>query len=289
MSKKDQSQDFNLNMKKFDMNMIKDDETVVLIGGRNTGKSFLVRDLLYHHKHIPVGTCISPTEEANKCFSDIIPPIFIHPEYTPEIISRVLDRQKELVKKIENSGIEMNEINPQGFLLMDDCLYDKAWVKDKSIREIFMNGRHWKLLFILTMQYPLGITPNLRSNIDWVFILRNNKIQDRKRLFDHYAGMFPTFEIFCETLNQCTENYECLVIHMNSKSNKLEDQVFWYKAEPHSNFRIGYDVFWQHNNKHYDATMDSKLSDNTKNSNNNKLKKKFNVTINKSEGKIKTL
>ena len=29
------------------------------------------------------------------------------------------------------------------------------------------------------------------------------------------------------------ENYECLVIHCSAKSNKLEDQVFWYKADSH--------------------------------------------------------
>lgn len=285
MSKKDQPQDFNIDLKKFDMSMIKDDETVVFIGARNTGKSFLVKDLLYHHKHIPVGTCISPTEEANKCFSDIIPPIFIHSEYTPELIEKVLARQKDIVTKIQTGGSEMKSIDPKAFLLMDDCLYDRSWVKDKSIREIFMNGRHWKLLFLLTMQYPLGVTPNLRSNIDWVFILRNNIMRDRKTLYEHYAGMFPTFEIFCETLSACTENYECLVIHKSSRSNSLDEQVYWYKAEPHNNYRIGYDVFWQHNNKYYDATQDTK---NTKNTNDSKiLKKKYNINITKKGTKDK--
>ena len=279
MSKKDQPQDFNIDLKKFDMSMIKDDQTVVFIGARNTGKSFLVKDLLYHHRHIPVGTCISPTEEANKCFSDIIPPIFIHNEYTPELIEKVLARQKDIVTKIQTGGPEMKNIDPKAFLLMDDCLYDRSWVKDKSIREIFMNGRHWKLLFLLTMQYPLGVTPNLRSNIDWVFILRNNIMRDRKTLYEHYAGMFPTFEIFCETLSACTENYECLVINKSSRSNSLDEQVYWYRAEEHNNYRIGYDVFWQHNNKYYDATQDTK---NTKNTNDSKIfKKKYNINITK--------
>jgi len=51
--------------------------------------------------------------------------------------------------------------------------------------------------------------------------------------------MFPTFESFCQVMDQCTENYECLVINNNSKSNKLQDQIFWYKAEPHGSFRLG--------------------------------------------------
>ena len=41
-----------LNLKKFDMNEIKDDKVVVLIGKRDTGKSFLCRDILYHHSDI---------------------------------------------------------------------------------------------------------------------------------------------------------------------------------------------------------------------------------------------
>ena len=46
----------NLELKKFDMKNIKFDSkkasgpVIVLIGRRDTGKSFLVKDLLYHHK-----------------------------------------------------------------------------------------------------------------------------------------------------------------------------------------------------------------------------------------------
>jgi len=56
--------------------------------------------------------------------------------------------------------------------------------------------------------------------------------------------MFPSFDFFCNVMDQCTENYECLVINNNAKSNKLEDQVFWYKAEAHPDFRMGGGVFY---------------------------------------------
>ena len=46
----------NIQLKKFDMKSIKDDKVVVLIGKRDTGKSFLVKDLLYYHQDIPIGT-----------------------------------------------------------------------------------------------------------------------------------------------------------------------------------------------------------------------------------------
>jgi hypothetical protein len=46
-------------------------------------------------------------------------------------------------------------------------------------------------------------------------------------------------------MDQCTENYECLVINNNAKSNRLDDQVFWYKAEPHCDFKLGAEILWQ--------------------------------------------
>ena len=126
-----------------------------------------------------------------------------------------------------------------------------SWTKDTMMRMLFMNGRHWKIMLIITMQYPLGIPPNLRTNIDYVFILREPYITNRKRIYENYAGMFPTFESFCQVMDQCTENYECLVINNNAKSNKLEDQVFWYKAEPHADFKIGGPEFWKFSEENY--------------------------------------
>ncbi len=80
--------------------------------------------------------------------------------------------------------------------------------------------------------------------IDYVFILREPYIANRKRIWENYAGMFPTFESVAHVMDQCTENYECLVIDNNSRSNKLQDQIFWYKAQPHGDFRLGSKEFW---------------------------------------------
>ena len=247
MSKK-KSSGINLKLSRFDINRIKDDSVIVLIGKRNTGKSFLTKDILSNNKTIPVGTVISGTEGANCFYSEIVPPVFIHEEYTPQIITNVLKRQKIVMKKIRKSR---NQIDPRSFLILDDCLYDNSWQKDKNIRSCFMNGRHYKLLFIITMQFSLGIPPQLRSQVDYTFILRENIWSNRKRLYEHYAGMFPTFEMFCETMDQCTENYECLVIDNTSKSNRIEDQVFWYKAEKTSPFRMGAPQFWKFNKTNY--------------------------------------
>ena len=242
-----------LELKKFDMKSIsfKPNENkgpvVVLIGKRDTGKSFLVRDLLYYQQEIPIGTVISGTEEGNGFYANMVPKLFVHNEYNTAIIENILKRQRTVLKQIkkEMETYRRTTIDPRAFVILDDCLYDATWTRDKMMRLLFMNGRHWKVMLVITMQYPLGIPPTLRTNIDYVFILRENYIANRRRIYENYAGMFPTFEAFCQVMDQCTENYECLVINNNSKSNKLHDQVFWYKADSHGEFRLGSKEFWE--------------------------------------------
>jgi hypothetical protein len=46
-------------------------------------------------------------------------------------------------------------------------------------------------------------------------------------------------------MDECTKNYECLVINNNAKSNKLQDQIFWYKPESHPDFKLGSKEHWE--------------------------------------------
>jgi len=243
----------NLELKKFDMRKISFDPNstqgpvIVLIGRRDTGKSFLVRDLLYYHQDIPIGTVISGTEAGNGFYGKLVPKLFIHDEYNSAIIENILKRQRIVLKQIKKEKIAYGKsnIDARAFVILDDCLYDNSWSREKVMRLLFMNGRHWKIMLVITMQYPLGVPPNLRTNIDYTFILREPYLTNRKRIYENYAGMFTTFESFCQVMDQCTENYECLVISNNAKSNKLGDQIFWYKASAHNEFKLGSKEFWE--------------------------------------------
>ena len=116
-------------------------------------------------------------------------------------------------------------------VILDDCLYHDTWSRDKLMRLMFMNGRHYQLMVMVSMQYPMGIPPELSSNIDYLFIFRDNILSNRKRIWENYADFFSTFESFCSIMEQTAVNNDCLVIHLSSKSDKLEDKVFWYRAE----------------------------------------------------------
>ena len=102
-----------LELAKFDMRSIsfRPDENkgpvIVLIGRRDTGKSFLVKDLMYYHQDIPIGTVISGTEAGNGFFGEHVPKLFIHDAYNTAIIENILKRQKSVLKQMKKE-IEKN-------------------------------------------------------------------------------------------------------------------------------------------------------------------------------------
>lgn len=230
-----------------------------------THNSFLIRDLMYHQKNIPAGFVISKTDKLTHYYEQFIPPILIHEEYSAEVMDRLFNRQKK--------ALDEKWPNPYTFLIFDDILADaESWKRDPRVKEIFYNGRHYNILFLLTMQNPMAITPGLRSNIDYTFILRTPNQRTRKNLYENYCGMFPTYEIFEKVLDSCTENYGCLVIDNTTKSNKLEDQVFYYRASDHEPFKLCSNSFW---NKKKHVTPDNGTNFTLKNKN-----KKFTIIKN---------
>jgi hypothetical protein len=264
-TKLSQNEPVTVQLKKFDINSIKDNKIIVFIGKRNTGKSILVIDYLYHHRTFPLGTVISPTDNYNFTYRPHIPSIFIHDEYTPELLEQILERQKSICQSCKTDEAYA-DVDPRAFVVLDDCLADgNEWVKDRNIKWIFMNGRHAQITFILTMQYCMGITPNLRTNVDYIFICKETKLGNMKRLYEHYAGMFPCFEMFRVVLNKCTKNYGCLVIDNSSNSDKIEEQVYWYRSDLNKpdwdTFKLCYPIFWK-NNEVFLAGKDKKKEDN---------------------------
>ncbi len=205
-----------------------------------------MKDILSYNRDIPVGVVVSPTERANGYFEKFIPKMLIYDELEEKIVSKFLSRQinitKDRKKELEKHG--SSTIDPRAFFILDDCMYNKAVTKDKNIRCIFMNGRHYKIFLLITMQHGLGLPPDLRSNIDYVFIFRNNIVKEREKIYNHYAGMFPTFDVFNQVMNQCTENFECLVIDNKIQSNNINDNVYWYKAQD-SNYKLCSKNLWE--------------------------------------------
>lgn len=235
-----------LELKKFNPQEMKQDSILVFIGRRRSGKSFCMKDILSYCSSFPCGIVISPTEVSNQFFQKFIPNILIYDEYTPEIIQRFLDRQIKVTKQ-RNDEIKKygkSDIDPRAFIILDDCMYNaSSWGGDKNIRSIFMNGRHYSIFTLITSQTPLGLNPSLRSQIDYVFIFKNNVLKEREKIYNHYAGICNSFEVFNKIMDNTTENFEVMVIDNTTQENSITEQIKWYKAVD-KNYKMCSNELW---------------------------------------------
>ena len=218
---------------------------IVVIGKPGTGKTTLISSLLYHKKHIiPTGLVMNGTEHSNSHYSKMFPSSFVYP-YLDE------DKLKDFIKrqKIAKNYIDV----PWSVLLLDDCTDDPGVLKKPLFQGIFKNGRHWKMLFILSLQHCMDIKPAIRTNVDGAFILRDASRKNRMSLWENYASIIPDFSSFCDIMNQLTNDYTALYIHNAGQTNNWKDCVFYYKAKPPpQDFRFGSKEYWDFHNQRYD-------------------------------------
>lgn len=233
---------------------------IVMIAKSGSGKSWVVRNILYYLRDIPCGTVIAPTDKMTKFYDAFVPSCFVHHKYREQIIPRVLQRQRSMLKQNEERVARgKRPVDPRAFLVMDDCMAEKhLWIKDPNVLEIMNQGRHFQLTYVLTMQYCLGIQPELRTQFDFIFLLGEDNFASRRKLFEHWAGVFPKYEIFEQVFNQVTDNYGCMVINNRIKTIDLRKKVFWYRAKEVPDFSIGSSHFTRFNEDNFDKDYEEK-------------------------------
>ena len=210
--------------KQFEINNMVNNPAIAIIGKRESGKSWIVRNIVYNmyqKDNSEEFVVISPTDKMNCFYGKFIDKVYY--SYNSNIIEYVLAMQTDRMSR----GIIKNVT-----VVLDDCLSLKgSWMRDIAIQEMLYNGKHYHITYILTMQFPLGITPELRSNFDYVILLNDGYISNLKRMYDHYAGMFPTFSSFKQTFSQLTSDYNAMTICNRGARSSLFDKISYFHSD----------------------------------------------------------
>ena len=165
---------------------------IVIIGKPGTGKTTLISSLLYEKKHIfPVGLVMSGTEDSNGFYRKMFPSSFVFNKLDENKVQEFVKRQKIAKKHLDN---------PWAVILLDDCTDDPKIFNKPLFQGMYKNGRHWKMWYILSLQYCMDIKPVIRTNIDGTFILREPNLKNRRSLWENYAGVIPDFTMFCDIM-----------------------------------------------------------------------------------------
>lgn len=228
----------SIRVKKFDFDNVKRHRMWLLIGRRGTGKSVLLRDILYNTRDMyDIVIACSPTFESQEMLKKCMPSCFVYPYYCPTKIDELI--------KISSSLL--SEGTTRHFLIvLDDCVYDKSIFKTSTQRYIAMNGRHIYCTQIILTQYVLDLPPDVRSQIDYVISLKESILANKKKLYTFFFGVFKTLDDFITTMDKCTQNYEAIILDNTCVSTVPDECVFWYKASLNiPDFKLGKSIFYK--------------------------------------------
>jgi hypothetical protein len=241
-----------LYIKQFSLSQLCSNPAIVVIAKRGSGKTWVCRSLLDHLRSIPVGVIISKSEKTDPFFQNFFPDSFIYGGYDPIIFKKILSRQMRIREKAKRKREQGKKIDTRIFLLMDDCLSDsKTWGKDENLKEILYNGRHYDITYILTMQYPMGIPPDLRANFDYIFLLYIDNTDEQTKIYKYYTGMFPSLSAFKQVFLRLTENYGVMVVVKRGAGRLLNEKVYHYKAKSINPRMLGCKQLIKYHEKNY--------------------------------------
>lgn len=229
----------------FDPSDIKMDGTIVAVGKRRTGKTWVFRNLMYLMKDkFKAGIVISQTDELNHFWREYVPEKYIYKKYDPLILEAVFRRQKRIIND-KSLTDEEKEVEAPFFILLDDVISDQRLRYDEALIELFVAGRHYKLFILITTQYAKAITPVLRGNTDYCFMMKCIQQKQLESLWEDF-GSFVTKTAFALILEETTEDNECLVV--NTCPECVVEPISmmkWWKAVDPGPFKMGSKEYWQ--------------------------------------------
>ncbi len=249
-----------IRLREFQLQWIMLDSVICLVGRRRSGKSWAIRCIMHYlsQRGVPYGKIYSGTEHCNPFFQTFFPALFIDNKFTDKDLAEIMQSQKHLVKKVRKKYKVQDgrRLSNCMALIFDDMLSEAdTWRKSKHFTKLFVEGRHYNILFIMALQHVMGIPPGLRDNIDFAFLFANDG-SNLEKLWKNYAGVIPTFDMFKKIFYACTRDKGCMVINKTSSSENLSDKVFFFKAYDPGRFKFGTAEFWALHDQTYLSSDD---------------------------------
>lgn len=182
---------------------------IEIVGMRNTGKSFIVRDFIMKKENKTPISIINKHEHS----------IYFYKKFMKE--------EDKIYNNYDNTALkDLFQDKSEKMMILDDCFgYPKLWYENYDLCRLFFNGKDNNISYIVTCQYMLAIPQSFRPNIDFIFFLTENSRYLRRKIYENYFNFIDNYDKFEKIFEQLTEDYGAIVV--NIKNNK----ILYHKAD----------------------------------------------------------
>lgn len=176
---------------------IKQGSNNLIIGRRVSGKTTLVMDLLRKTDYDKI-IIVSPTEKTNI-------------EYSKKF------KNCKIFNSIKDFEFDDLNLNKNICVVFDDCFSSSLKLNETNLLEKIMFNSHITLFIANPF---INFQPKFRLNFHQMFMLNDDMISNKKKLYDHYFGKFKKFKTFNDIFDQITKNYGAIIIDNDGNIQK---------------------------------------------------------------------
>lgn len=236
--------------------------TVGVFGARGTGKSFWSRWFMWVVSWAYPVVYVFTETKMNCFWKAYINEEFIFEGYQEDKLYAIMKDQMQKVDAFLNGA----NINPYCLIVWDDCLPNDIQY-DPLFRQIFFNGRHYRIGNLMCTQYFYAIPKKYRGNLDWVVTLKQNQRAQIEGFFEEmsYAGKGKdNFNNFNKMFVEATRDNNVIVFDVRDQSKLPTEKIYTMKAEDPGIFWMGSALYWSNNIKGLQEIMSGKALEKTK-------------------------
>ena len=186
---------------------------MVIVGRRGCGESMLQRELIQRCVSVVPDTTVaiaSARTGGRGCFTDL--GYEVAAEYSAAQVEALVALRRQRRYQPNDTGSAM--------LVLDDVFYTPRIICGDLMRNVFMNGRYWKIKTVVAMQYPLHLPPAMITDVDLVFLFFEPVASARLKMYKIYGRFFfRAFAAFDAAMAECAP--DCLVLDSTNAHHQV--------------------------------------------------------------------
>lgn len=163
-------------------------------------------------------------------------------------MDKIRQNQENIVEWMHQHPEEAHKVNPNIFIVMDDCISQDLHHAEQ-LKEIFFNGRHLKMLLLISLQFAKGIPPGFRENCDMAFIFRMHSQAQIEAITENFLGHLDkkTARNVMESVvwkDEETDERQFLVVDCSGNS-PIDEMLYAGQAMDPGDFKLGCKEYWE--------------------------------------------